>query len=617
MAADLSGAGPASDQELVPEDDRIIGRVFRWSVLLSAVVALVVLSVLFLRPQPKSVATVVPRGAIQAPAALDQRQTDIPDVRFTDVTREAGVEFVHVSGATGEKLLPETMGSGAAFFDADVDGDPDLLLVNAARWPGQPGPPSPAALYRNDGTGHFADVTAGSGLDVTLYGQGVAVGDYDGDGRVDVFLAALGPDRLFRNTAEGFRDVTDSAGVAGSPDSWSTSAGFFDYDGDSDLDLFVCNYVRWSRETDLKLHFTLNGVDRAYGQPRQYEGTNNCLYRNEGGGRFSDVSAESGIQVEHPATGLPMGKALGMTFADVDDDGDLDVIVANDTVQKFAFRNRGDGTFEEVGAMSGLAFDNLGSATGAMGIDIGDFANDGTLAVGIGNFANESTSFYVQRKGSPWQFVDVADAAGIGSPSRLRLSFGLLFLDYDLDGRLDLLQANGHIEDAINQIQPSQTYRQAAQLFWNCSSGERPCYVAVAEENLGDLARPIVGRGAAYADIDGDGDLDLLLTQTGDRPLLLRNDQALGHHWLRLRLVGAGANRDAIGARVRLTAGGVTQERQVMPSRSYLSQVELPLTFGLGSATRVDALRIHWPNGATLDLEAPGVDRLIEVAQAP
>jgi hypothetical protein len=262
--------------------------------------------------------------------------------------------------------------------------------------------------------------------------------------------------------------------------------------------------------------------------------------------------------------------------------------------------------------LSGLAFDSTGKATGAMGIDAADYANDGSLGVGIGNFANETTGFYVQQR-DPWVFVDIANAGGIGSPSRLKLSFGLFFFDYDLDGRLDLLQANGHLEDEINEIQPSQHYRQASQLFWNCGGDGRSCFAAVPEERLGGLSRPIVGRGATHADIDGDGDLDVLLTQAGDRPLLVRNDQALGHHWLRVRLVGRDGNPGAIGARVELTAGGRTQVRAVMPTRSYLSQVELPVTFGLGPSDRVEGLRVVWPDGKTQPVVVERVDTTLTV----
>ncbi len=620
MADDLEegGGGEGPDEiredDLVPEDDTIIGRAFRWSLVVIALGAAAVAVAFLATRRPAPQAQVIGRPPVEAPPPLAPAGAEVPEARFTEVTREAGVSFVHLTGAMGEKLLPETMGGGVAFIDHDDDGDQDLLFVNSDRWPGDPGPRASMALYTNDGAGRFRDVTAGSGLDVPFYGQGVAVGDADGDGRSDLFISALGPDRLFLNRGGLFEEASSRAGVAGGPDAWSTSAGFFDYDLDGDLDLFVCNYVKWSREIDMQLNFTLNGTDRAYGPPKQYQGTHSYLYRNEGKGRFTDVSTEAGIQVANPATGQPMGKALGVVFADVDRDGDLDVFVANDTVQNFLFRNAGDGSFEELGALSGVGFDNAGMATGAMGIDAADFRNDGTLGVGIGNFANEPTSFYVQQE-DPWQFVDVSAAEGIGSPSMLKLKFGLFFFDYDLDGRMDLIQANGHLEEGINEVQPSQHYRQPAQLFWNTGSTDRPCFVCVPEDRTGDLARPIVGRGAAYADIDGDGDLDVVLAQSGGPPLLLRNDQRTGHHWLRVRLVGKGANREAIGARVELRADGTTQTRVVMPTRSYLSQVELPVTFGLGDALRVDSLTVTWPGGGEQRVEVEAVDALVVVKQ--
>ena len=602
------------EEELVPEDDTVIGKAFRWSLIVIVIVAVGIVAVLLVTRERPRAEEIVERGPVAVPAPLDQ-STDMPDVAFTDVTAEAGIDFVHVSGAYGAKLLPETMGGGLAFFDYDGDGDQDLLFVNSDHWPERRTETRPTmALYRNDGDGRFENATRGSGLDVSFYGQGVAVGDYDADGDPDVFLSALGPNRLFRNDDGRFREVTDQAGVAGGAAAWSTSAGFFDYDLDGDLDLFVCNYIQWSRELDLQLNFTLNGKDRAYGPPKQYPGAHSYLYRNEGGGAFRDVSAETGIEVVNPATGQPMGKALAVTFADPDHDGDLDIFVANDTVQNFAFRNVDGKGFEEVGASSGVGFDNMGNATGAMGIDAGDFANDGGLGVGIGNFSNEHTSFYVQQD-DRWQFVDMSNAGGIGSPSRLKLSFGLFFFDYDLDGRLDMLQANGHLEDEINQIQPSQHYRQPAQLFWNCTEPGRSCFAAVEESRLGALGKPIVGRGAAYADIDGDGDLDVVLAQSGGPPLLVRNGQNLGHHWLRVRLVGSGANRDAIGAEVVLRSGDLVQRRSVMPTRSYLSQVELPVTFGLGSRDAVDSLVVTWPDGETREVEVEALDATLEVAR--
>lgn len=410
-------------------------------------------------------------------------------VQFADVTAAAGIRFKHTSGAAGKKYLPETMGSGVAFLDADGDGRQDLFLVNSKGWTATPGRRALPALYRNNGDGTFAD-----------------------------------------------------------------------------------------------------------------------------------VSAEAGVRVVNPATKQPMGKALAVTFDDVDRDGFIDILVANDTVQNFLFRNNGgrggagDGTFTEIGATSGVAFDSTGNATGAMGIDAGDCRNDGRLAVGIGNFANESTSFYVQQRDA-WQFADMAGLEGIGSPSRLKLSFGLFFFDYDLDGRLDMFQTNGHLEEEITEVQPSQSYHQPAQLFWNCGMDAKSCFALVPDERSGDLTRPIVGRGAAFADIDNDGDLDVLLTQTGGQPMLLRNDQNLDHHWLRIKLVGTKCNRDAIGARIELTSGGVTQRRQVMPTRSYLSQVELPVTFGLGGHDVIDSLRIYWAGGGVQDVAVDRVDQMMTITQ--
>lgn len=604
------------EEELVPEDDRVIGVAFRWSLLALAIIAAaVVVAVVATREAPEA-PVVIERGPVEAPRELVADDPSFPEARFVDATDDAGIDFVHVSGARGGKLLPETMGSGAAFVDVDADGDQDLVLVNGTSWPGDPwtGPPPTQALYLNDGSGRFEDATARAGLDATFYGTGIACADYDGDGDVDLFFAALGPNHLFRNDEGRFVEVTREAGLAGGQDSWSTSAGFFDHDNDGDLDLFVVDYVKWSAELDRELNFTLNGRDRAYGPPRLYQGTDDHLYRNDGDGHFTDISEEAGIHVRNPATGVPVGKGLALTFADFGGDGWMDVFVANDTVQNFLFRNRGDGTFEEVGALTGVAYDDVGTATGAMGVDVGDFGNDGALAIGIGNFANESTSFYVQQRDG-WRFADVSGAEGIGSPSRLALSFGLFFFDFDLDGRLDLLQANGHLEDEINEVQPSQHYRQPAQLFWNRGRGHGTCFVALPGESIGDLARPIVGRAATHADVDGDGDVDILLTQAGDRPLLLRNDTATGHHWLRVRVEGEAPNRDAVGARVTLEAAGVRQTRRVVPTRSYLAQVELPVTFGLGDATQVDRLTVRWPDGHVRELTALAADRLVVVAR--
>jgi hypothetical protein len=595
----------------------VIARAFRRSLAAVAVIAAAVALAVYLGRGARAPAPVADQAPPEAPRAAPAPVREPPALPFTDVTRAAGIDFVHRNGARGQRLLPETMGSGAAFLDYDGDSDQDLLLVSSGSWPDDPAAttgPSTLALYRNDGSGRFEDLTTAAGLDLHGYGMGLAVGDYDGDGRVDVFVTAVGPNRLLRNEGGRFRDVTGEAGVAGAADAWSTGAAFLDYDRDGDLDLFVANYVRWSPEIDLQVDFRLTGIGRAYGPPTAFQGSHPYLYRNEGGGTFRDVSAASGVEVENPATGRPMAKALGVLPVDVDRDGWLDLVIANDTVQNLLLRNRGNGAFEEVGTAWGVAFDRDGAATGAMGIDAGYYRNDEALAVAIGNFANEMTSFYVSQ-GTPTLLADEAIQAGIGPASRQVLTFGLFLFDADLDGRLDLLQANGHLEAEINQVQPSQRYAQPTQLFWNCGEDCPATYVPVPAERLGDLPRPMVGRGATYADIDGDGDLDVVLTENGGPVRLLRNDQALGNHWLRVKLVGAGANADALGARVELTAGGVTQRRQVMPARSYLSQVELPVTFGLGPTGAVERLQVAWPDGTVQEVEVTGVDRLLTVRQ--
>jgi hypothetical protein len=493
------------------------------------------------------------------------------------------------------------------------------LLINSDLWPDQPAADEnrpTMKLYENDGLGRFTDETELSGLAVPMYGMGVAAGDYDNDGDADLFVTAYGLNHLFRNDGGRFRDVTADAGVGGAADAWSTSAAFLDIDNDGDLDLFVANYVRWSREIDLDVNFQLTGIGRAYGPPNAYEGSHNFLYRNEGDGSFSDISKESGIQVNNPATGRPMGKALALAPVDFDRDGWMDLLVANDTVQNFFFHNQGAGVFEERGAMLGVAFDRDGKATGAMGTDAAHFRNSTDLGIAIGNFANEMTSLYVTQGSEP-PLTDEAIVEGIGPASRRALTFGLFFFDYDLDGRLDLFQANGHLEGDINKVQSSQHYRQPAQLFWNCGNDCGSSFLEHSAAGTGDLGTALVGRGASHADIDGDGDLDVLITQNGGSPLLLRNDQALGHHWLRLKLTGTKVNRDAIGAWVELRQGDSVQRRQVMPTRSYLSQVEPVLTFGLGSADYVDSLEVFWPDGSRLLLDDVRVDSLVEIIQQP
>ncbi len=684
-----SGAEEQSrEEEFVAADDEVIGRMFARSVKILIALAVAALLVVAFRslnrvvPEAREIEVAVPRPVAAAP--------EVPVVPFTDITAEASIDFVHVNGAEGDALLPETMGAGAAFFDFDRDGDQDLLLINSTTWDARADAGPTMALYQNDGAGRFADHTAALGLATSFYGTGVAVGDVDNDGWVDLFVSAVGPNRLFRNVEGGrFEDVTASSGVAGSHAEWSSSSAFFDADGDGDLDLLVGNYVRWSREIDIEVGYQLTGVGRAYGPPVNYGGTTMYLYRNDGSGGFTDVSEEAGLHIVNPATGVPVAKALGLAPVDIDGDGDIDVVVANDTVRNFLLVNDGSGVFTEDGEIYGLAYGRDGAATGAMGADAADFRNDGELGFAIANFANEMTSLYVSQ-GDPTLWSDEAITAGIGAPSRRVLSFGLFFFDYDLDGRLDLLQVNGHLEDDIEVVEPSQQYRQAPQLFWNLGPERQvaallqeladpaldvdelaevqrllwsltdeqqiaslllelagpgvdagyvveaqrlievlrtaPTYLPV-EPTAGDgLTVELVGRGSSYADVDGDGDLDVLLLQTGDRPLLLRNDQDTGHRWLRFLLRGDGerVNRDAIGTWVEVeqktAAGPVVQRRRVMPTRSYQSQVEPVVTIGLGEVASVDDLArvdVLWPDGSRQAVDVDGLDRVVEVTYRP
>ncbi|MFO0868028.1 MAG: CRTAC1 family protein [Pirellulales bacterium] len=598
--------------EVVSGDDSVITRALLWSLAVIGIAgAIITLVVVYVTRKPAEQLTA--GSTLVKPTLRDLPALEPPVAEFHDVTAEAGIRFTHVTGAQGEKLLPETMGAGCAWFDYDNDGDADLLLVNGSDWPWAERKTEPAptlALFRNDGRGHFEDVSEAAGLKLTFYGTGVAIGDYDGDGWRDVFVSAVGPDHLLRNDQGKFSDVTAAAGVAGDEREWGTSCSWLDYDNDGDLDLFVGNYVRWSRDIDKAQDFRLVGVGRAFGPPVAFEGTFPYLYRNEGGGKFTDVSAEAGVQVRNPNTQVPMAKTMGVAPIDLDEDGRIDLIVANDTVQNFVFHNQGGGKFQEIGTVTGIAFDTLGNARGAMGIDTGWFRNDRCLGVTIGNFANEMTALYVAESDA-LQFFDAALATGLGPPTRLSLTFGVLFFDYDLDGRLDILSANGHLEEDINKVQPTQFYAQPPRLFWNCGPQQSTEFVPVPAEKAGeDLGRRMVGRGSALADIDGDGDLDVVITASGGTPRLLRNDQQLGHHWLQLRLVDLGTNRDAYGAVVRVHLGDQVLRREVNPTRSYLSQSDIVLSFGLGQSKQVDKIEIRWPDGELETREALEVDRL-------
>jgi hypothetical protein len=611
---------PNEPEEWVESDDRAIRTGLRWSLVALIVLGVVGVGAFFALRKTTGPAKVQVTPLAAPQTVQTAQKLTLPKAPFTEVSASAGLQFRHFTGATGEKLLPETMGAGAAFFDADGDGDADLLLVNGNRWPWDTqGPASPGcALYRNDtpagGAIRFTDISAGSGLETPFYGMGAAVGDYDNDGKPDVLITAVGGAHLFHNEGGGhFKDVTAAAGVGGSPDEWSTAATWFDLDNDGDLDVFVASYVKWSRAIDAEVGYKIDGSTRAYGPPMNFQGSFPHLYRNEGGERFTDISKEGGVQVTNPSTGVPAAKSLGVVAVDFNTDGFTDLIVANDTVQNFVFENQRDGHFKEVGALTGIAFDSYGNTRGAMGIDAARFTDDGKLGIAIGNFANEMTALYVGGT-TAGLFTDESISWGVGPASRLPLKFGVMFFDWDLDGRLDLVSINGHLEEEITKVQASQKYRQPAQLFWNAGAAG---FVPVGPEQAGSaLFTPIVGRGCAQADLDGDGDEDLLFTQTGGAPLLLRNDRPIDRRWVRLKLAGTRTNRDALGATVQLKAGGKTQWRTVTANRGYLSSSALPITFGLGEATAVESIEVVWPGGQRQSVPAPQPGTVTEVRQA-
>ena len=506
---------------------------------------------------------------------------------LTDITGAAGIDFHHNSGAFGAKYLPETMGPGCAFLDYDNDGWLDLLLVNGMDWPGHKSQHSLLKLYRNNRNGTFTDVTERAGLAVEMYGMGVAVADYDNDGLPDILITAVGQSRLFRNLGAGrFADVTEKAGLGGRK-GFSTSALWFDYNRDGLLDLLICNYVKWSPELDV--FCSVDGRRKSYCTPEAYHGDTCWLFRNRGNGTFEDVTAKSGIFD-------PTSKSLGVTLVDYDHDGWPDVLVANDTQPNKLYRNRRDGTFEEVGVRAGIAFSEDGKARAGMGIDAADFDNSGVEGIAITNFDNEMIALY--RPSNPGMYADIAMGAGIGPASRDSLGFGCTFLDINLDGWLDLIAVNGHIDETVRQIHGNTGYAQPPHLFLNRGHDR---FQDVAAQAGGGFATRKVARGLAYGDFDRDGDLDLLLTTNHGPALLYRNDVVSGARALRLRLVGTKSNRDAIGSVVRLTTADGTQSRMVKTGSSYLSQSELTLTFGLGPRDAANKIVVEWASGAVQD----------------
>ena len=575
------------------------------------------------QPAPRETSATVPAPADAAATARPFREQLGSSVRYRNIAEEAGITWNRALADPDGRLLPDALGGGVAILDADGDGTHDLLFTDSCDWTGAPfaseprrgsGARSGIVLLRGvPGAGmRYADVTHDAGASIPVYGTGVAVGDVDADGREDILVAGIGRVALLLNRSEPgkprFEDATERAGLgalATDPDSaWFTSAAFLDSDRDGDLDLIIARYVRWSPEIDARVDYRIDGTARAYGPPTGYEGLHLMHLRNDGG-RFTDVSTETGVQVRNPSTGVPVAKSLGLCILDADGDRDMDVIVANDTVANFLLLNDGSGRFTEAGGRSGIAYDRHGAATGAMGIDAAWLRSDPGLpaaddvAVAIGNFANEPDSLYVSRGRTP-VFSDDAAVEGIAAPTRAVLTFGLAFTDADLDGHIDLVQANGHLEPEVTRFLPSQTFAQPGQLFLNTSrvgGGAAPVLAEMPSPGRCELRSPWVGRALAVADLDGDGDEDIVMTQMSGPPAVLLNEQESGHAWIAVDLKGPPGNPTAIGAEIELDACGRVQRRTISGARSYQSAMPTTATFGLGECDVVDEIRVRWPDG--------------------
>ncbi len=520
-------------------------------------------------------------------------------VKFVDVTELAGIHFTHNNGAAGKKLLPETMGSGGAFFDYNNDGWLDIFLPNGMNLEGRRGG-STSALFRNNQDGTFTDVSRSAGLAIQAYGMGVASADYDNDGDMDLYVSGLGPDHLYQNLGNGrFRDVTLASGL-GNP-GFGTSCAFLDFDRDGLLDLFVSNYVDWSIDKDI--YCSLDGQNKSYCTPEAYKGASSRLYRNLGGGKFEDVTKRANLLDD-------TNKGLGVLVFDYNKDAWPDIMLANDTQPNKLWENRGDGTFEEVGVLAGIAFSEDGLARGAMGIDAGDYDRSGYMSVLIGNFSNEMISLYHNEQAG--FFIDDAPTSTVGPASLLSLTFGTFFFDFDLDGRLDIFAANGHVENDIGLVQKRVSYAQPALLFRNLD-GRR--FKDVSLETGSDLAKPVVARGAVYGDYDNDGDLDILVTTCGSVPRLLRNDGGNKNKWLAVILEGEKSNRNGIGSTVVVRSSHSVQMGYVKTGGSYCSQSQLRLTFGLGNSSRVLSVEILWPSGKRQVVESPPINQLIRISE--
>ena len=520
-------------------------------------------------------------------------------VSLTDVSATSGLDLVNVSGGPAKDYIVDANGNGAALFDYDNDGDLDALLVNGSTRERLPRGGDPmVALYRNDGTGRFTDVTAASGFSRTGWGAGACVADVDNDGFEDVYVTAFGADVLWRNTGRGtFVDVTKEARLGDTR--WSTSCAFNDYDHDGFVDLYVANYVRFddkaipSRATTASCRFMATDV---FCGPNRLVGEADVLYRNAGDGTFTDVTARAGIAD-------PGYYGFGVVFADLTSDGWPDIYVANDSVPNLFFRNTGKGTFVEEGLPAGVAVSGDGRAQAGMGVDAGDYNGDGLPDLVVTNFSHDYNTLY--ENGPPGVFTDRSYAAGVAVTAGPYLGWGVKLVDLDNDGRLDLFIANGHVYPDVDGRGLGTSYRQKKQVFLNDGRRFRDATAAIG----GGLLLERSSRGAAFGDIDNDGDTDVLVVNMNERPTLLRNDTPRTHHWLTLRLVGGPSNRSALGARVTIEAGGRTQVAEVRSDGSYLSHSDLRVHAGLGAAARAARVEIRWPSGRVESIPNVQADR--------
>ena len=511
-------------------------------------------------------------------------------IQFADVTKAAGIEFHHVDGRSGQRYFVESLGSGAAFFDYDGDGDPDLYFVNGAALPGYLATETPTnRLFQNNGDGTFSDATEQAGVGDTGYGHGCAVGDYNNDGYLDLYVTNFGRNVLYLNNGDStFSDVTADAGV-GDP-KWSSSCAFADYDRDGDLDLYVVNYIEYSLENNPWCGPKEKGI-RAYCEPNNFPGLPDTLYRNNGDGTFTDVTHESGIY-------NPTGKGLGVVWGDYNNDGHPDIYVANDSTENFFFLNKGDGTFEEVGFKLGVAMSETGAEENGMGTAFGDLDNDGWLDLIVTNYQDQANTLY--RNDQNGFFTDVSTASKTGAVSFPYLGWATEFIDYDNDGWQDLFVANGHVHDNLEEIGQAGTYGQRNLIFRNACDNT---FTEISKQLGAGMLHEDVSRGGAFADYDLDGDIDIVVTNSNSPPRLLRNDGGNKRHWLSIKLNGTTGSTDAIGARVTVHAGGVSQTKEVRSGTGYLSQNELKLLFGLGDGSAAASVEVRWPGGAKQQIE--------------